>query len=136
MPNKKRLWKLCVRDEFSASHALRHYHGKCESPHGHNFGVEACVKGDALLPEVELLADFKNIKQALKNVLYKLDHCNLNAVSPFDDINPTSENLAFFIFQELKTELNGDPLCSGVTLVSVTVSERSTQSATYMEEEA
>ena len=136
MSRPKGRWKLTVRDEFAAAHALRHYQGKCEALHGHNFGVEACVIGKNLLPDVEMLADFKNIKAALKKTLALLDHHDLNAIGPFDLLNPTSENLAFFIFQQMKKELADDPACTGVTLFSVTVSERAIQSATYMEEDA
>ncbi len=42
------IWRLQIRDEFSAAHALRHYQGKCENMHGHNFTVEICVQGARL----------------------------------------------------------------------------------------
>ena len=58
-------WRLTVRSEFSAAHALRHYQGKCESLHGHNFSVEAVVQGEVLTPDTELLVDFSLIKQDL-----------------------------------------------------------------------
>ena len=66
-------WRLAVRDEFSAGHALRCYHGKCERLHGHNFSVEAVVEGDTLQPGTEFLADFSLLKRDLKAVLEELD---------------------------------------------------------------
>lgn len=134
MNSAKACWILTVKDEFSSAHALRHYQGKCESPHGHNFSVELRVKGNTLTEDTELLVDFKDIKKALKAVLERLDHKNLNFCPPFDTINPSSENLARFIYREARTILAANPACVGVRVHSVTVSERSPQSATYMEE--
>jgi 6-pyruvoyltetrahydropterin/6-carboxytetrahydropterin synthase len=125
----KAFWRLTVRSEFAAAHALRHYKGKCENPHGHNFSVEAVVQGEALTSGTELLVDFSDLKTALAKVLEPLDHKDLSMTPPFDRINPTSENLARHIFQGLK------PLAAGygVSVHAVTVSERSVQSATYLE---
>ena len=123
-------WRLSVRSDFSAAHALRHYRGKCESPHGHNFLVEAVVEGDSLTPETELLVDFSLLKTDLKAVLDTLDHKDLNVTPPFDRINPSSENLSRHIFRALS------PLVAarGVCLHSLTVEEKAAQSATYFEQ--
>ncbi|MDR2162253.1 MAG: 6-carboxytetrahydropterin synthase [Desulfovibrio sp.] len=122
-------WLLTVRSEFSAGHALRHYRGKCENPHGHNFAVEAVVQGDALAPDTGMLADFSLLRQDLNAALAGLDHRDLNQTPPFDEHNPSSENLARHIFRLLS------PLAArrGVRLRSVTVGEKATQSATYCE---
>ena len=127
----KPLWRLAVRSEFAAAHALRHYKGKCEAVHGHNFSVEAVVEGETLSPDTELLADFSDLKRDLAAILETLDHKDLNQVPPFDRINPSSENLARYIYQAM------DPLARkrGVRMREVTVSERGPQSATYMEAE-
>ena len=122
------LWRLTIRSEFCAAHALRHYQGKCERLHGHNYGVEATVEGERLLPETELLLDFTDFKQLLKNALEDLDHHFLNDVPPFDVSNPSAENLSRYIWQRLSPLLPG-----GVRLHSVTVAEKDIQSATYME---
>ena len=125
----KPTWRLRVRDDFSSAHALRHYQGKCENLHGHNFSVEVCVEGDRLAPDTEMLLDFKIIKTELKAVLSLLDHKNLNATPPFDAQNPSSENLARFIYQELARRLAPH----GVRMHEVTVSEKAAQAATYCE---
>ncbi len=124
------IWRLTVRSEFAAAHALRHYQGKCENCHGHNFSVEVCVEGDKLTPDTEMLLDFKIIKQKLKAVLDLLDHKNLNDTPPFDVKNPSSENLAQFIYQELGKRLAQH----GVRMHEVTVAEKAAQSASYCEE--
>ncbi len=124
------LWRLTVHDEFSSAHALRHYHGKCESLHGHNYTVELTVEGRTLTHDTEFLVDFSVLKDLLKEELARLDHTNLNDISPFDTINPTSENLARYLYQKIKQNLKDIP----VHLYSVTVGETSRQSATYKEE--
>ena len=62
-------WKLTVRSEFCAAHALRHYQGKCEHLHGHNYAVEVVVKGYTLSQNTELLMDFGDLKALLKQAL-------------------------------------------------------------------
>lgn len=122
------LWQLTVKSSFCAAHALRHYQGKCEHLHGHNYGVDVVVEGEKLSPDTELLMDFGDLKRLLKEVLDTLDHTHLNEVPPFDQRNPSSENLARHIWQQIATRLP-----EGVRMVSVTVAEKDMQAATYME---
>lgn len=128
-------WRLTVRDEFSAGHALRHYEGKCERMHGHNFAVELTVQGRRLTPDTEMLLDFKVLKTGLKTVLEGLDHRLLNEAPPFDACNPSSENIARHIWRSMTAFLaaHKDPQAREVRLHSVTVAEKGAQSATYME---
>ena len=130
-PTASGSWLLTVRSEFSASHSLRNYGGKCEALHGHNFAVEVVVKGSRLDPDTEILMDFKEIKAILKEVLQPLDHAHLNETPPFDVMNPSSENLARYIHQGMASRVEAH----GVRLASVTVSEKAAQSATYVEED-
>ena len=128
----KKLWRLAVRSEFSAGHALRHCRSKCEALHGHNFSVEMMVEGGSLQEGTELLVDFSVLKARLHEALEGLDHRVLNECAPFDELNPSSENLARHIWQRL-AQVMAEP---GVRLYSVTVGEKADQSATYMEMEA
>jgi len=129
MAKSKGRWRLAITEDFAASHQLRHYEGKCERMHGHNFGVVAEIEGDTLSPDTELLMDFKVLRGNLKAVLEVLDHRHLNEVACFETANPSSENIARFIYKELEERLAG----SGVVVVRVTVSEKPQQSATYFE---
>ncbi len=122
-------WRLAVKLDFSASHQLRNYCGKCENMHGHNFGVEIAVEGDRLTRDTELLMDFKELKAQAKTVLKELDHRNLNEVPFFVKRNPSSENLAMYIHDRLKELLPGH-----VRLVEVSVSEKDSSKATYFED--
>ncbi|MBU1003582.1 MAG: 6-carboxytetrahydropterin synthase QueD [Proteobacteria bacterium] len=127
--SKKGKWRLEITEDFAASHQLRHYEGKCERMHGHNFGVLVAVQGDTLTPDTELLMDFKELRGHLKSVLAELDHRHLNEVEPFTTCNPSSENLARHIYRGLAAKVAG----AGVAVASVTVSEKPGQSATYFE---
>ncbi len=131
----RQFWRLTVRDEFSAGHALRRYQGRCERLHGHNFAVELTVEGERLTPDTELLLDFKTLKSALKETLQELDHQVLNETPPFERINPSSENLARHIWQNVAHRLarSADPQARAVRLFSVSVSEKGSQTATYLE---
>lgn len=115
---------------FSAAHFLREYSGNCENVHGHNFEVEVIVQGDTLQEGSEILMDFKEIKKGLHNIIARLDHTLLNDHPYFKTRNPSSENIARFIFWEFRRILEG----SLVNIVSVSVSETSGKKATYREE--
>lgn len=130
MSEKKGKWRLTVRKDFAAAHQLRHYEGKCERMHGHNFMVEAQVEGDTLSQDTELLVDFKVLKNMLKDILGDMDHCHLNEHPAFAVHNPSSENIARHIYKGLEARLAG----SGVDVKSVSVSEKPAQTATYFEE--
>lgn len=128
----KSLWRLTVRSDFSAAHALRHYEGKCENLHGHNYLVEMVVEGETLTPDTELVADFSLLKKELKAELTIIDHCNLNEIPPFDVINPSAENLAHYLYQNMKRRISKLP----IRMYSITVGETPLQSATYQEIDA
>ena len=123
-------WFLRVRADFSASHQLRHYGGKCEALHGHNFQVEVEVCGKDLDFETGILIDFKILKQHLQTVLDKLDHKHLNDLDEFQENNPSSELLAKFIFQQMKKLLAGER----VKLSYVMVAEKNSSMAFYRED--
>ncbi|HDQ41752.1 MAG TPA: 6-carboxytetrahydropterin synthase QueD [Desulfonatronum sp.] len=124
-------WRLTVADHFSSAHQLRHYQGKCERLHGHNFRVEAQIQGRQLDPKLGVVMDFKELKARLKQVLSELDHCNVNEHPAFQAENPSSENLARFIFKELQAGLD----TPSVRVYSVSVAEGPTSMATYIEDE-
>lgn len=124
-------WRLTVADHFSSAHQLRHYQGKCEQMHGHNFRVEAMIQGGRLDPRLGIVMDFKELKALLKKVLSELDHCNLNDHPAFQAENPSSENLARFIFERLQAALD----LPGVRVCGVSVAEGPASIAAYFEDE-
>lgn len=116
------MYSLKVQGTFSSAHNLRGYKGKCEDLHGHNWIVEITVESDGL-DHLGMVLDFKYLKKRLSAVLEEMDHKYLNKLAYFKKVNPTSENIAEYIYQKLQTKI---PL-----LKSVTVWENSTSCATY-----
>ena len=121
-------WILKIIDTFSAAHFLKNYKGACENLHGHNWKVELEVKGSKL-DQTGLLIDFKELKKILKEILEELDHKLLNEKPPFNRINPSSENIAKFIFDKVSKKLPPH-----VQVKSVTVWESEKACATYTED--
>ncbi len=118
------MFSLKVEGSFSSAHNLRGYKGKCEDLHGHNWRVEIVVKASDL-DDLGMVLDFKYLKNELNAILEKLDHKYLNKLVFFKEINPTSENIAKYIYRKLKSRIT--------FLDSVTVWENSTSCATYGE---
>ena len=118
------MYSIKVEAYFSSAHNLRGYKGKCESLHGHNWKVEVRVAA-AALDKIGMVMDFKVLKDKLNAALEKLDHKYLNKLAYFKKVNPTSENIACYIYEQLKL---GIP-----NIKSVTVWENSTSAATYKE---
>ena len=100
------MYEISVEQHFDAAHFLRGYQGKCEALHGHRFRVVVKV-ASAQVNGIGMAYDFVELKQHLGDVLARFDHTCLNEVSPFDKINPSSENIATTIYGELQPRLAG-----------------------------
>ena len=124
------MYRISVKSGFSAAHNLREYQGKCEKLHGHNWQVEAHFTSPGINRE-GMVIDFTEAKRILKKVLDMLDHNYINEVPPFDKINPTSENIARFVFEKLKKELKE----SSVFIERVEIQETDNSKASYYEKE-
>ena len=116
------MYDIKVRSSFSAAHNLRNYHGKCEHLHGHNWLVEAIFSYKSLDKD-GMAIDFRLAKELLKGVIERLDHSYLNELRLLKGINPTSENIAKFIYDAIKKR-NKD-------IKSVLVWENENSCATY-----
>ncbi|MEA2040843.1 MAG: 6-carboxytetrahydropterin synthase QueD, partial [Thermodesulfobacteriota bacterium] len=101
------MYKLKVISQFAAAHSLRNYDGDCEKLHGHNWKIEVQVTGSKLGKD-GLLIDFRVVKHATKKILDRLDHGFLNELEPFRTLNPSSENIACYLFKALSRELNSE----------------------------
>ena len=120
------MYEITVHSHFSGANRLRYLHGKCEELHGHNWKVEVSVVSNRLGKE-GVVIDFGILKQKVEKVLKPLDHTYLNDLSYFSGIEPSSENIAKYIFDRLKTELKGYQR----NLKKVTAWESETSGATY-----
>jgi len=122
------MYEITIKAVFSAAHSLRDYEGPCSRVHGHNWVVEVVACGERLQPN-GILVDFREIKQVTSEVLSRLDHTNLNEVPPFNKTNPTSENLARWIYEQVRERM----MTSDVNVTRVNVREAETSCASYFE---
>ena len=105
------MFKVSKRMEIAGSHKLDlNYESKCKNMHGHNWIVTVYVKAEKL-NENGMVIDFTHVKRCIHD---RLDHAHLNYVV---DCNPTAENIAFWIAQEV------DLLEPGIKCYKVTVQE-------------
>lgn len=98
-------YTLKIVTDFASAHTLRDYPGQCSRMHGHNWKVEAEVEATRL-DEVGMGIDFKIIKKHTREISDRLDHRYLNEIPPFDQINPTAEHIAAYLYQELSDKIN------------------------------
>ena len=119
------MYELTVKGHFDAAHALRRYPGECRNLHGHTWDIEVTVEGQEL-DDIEIVYDFKRLKDDLDTVLRQFDHTHLNKVAPFDELSPTAENLARVIYDAM-CKLIGDE----VRLKEISVWESPVARITY-----
>ncbi len=118
------MYELTVKSDFAASHLIRHHPGKCKKLHGHTWKVEVVVSGKTL-NSLGMIVDFKIIKNKLNTFLDQLDHTYLNDLPPFKKRNPTTENIARFIFDGFSKQ------CRPLKVKKVTVWESDRTAVTY-----
>ncbi len=121
------MYELKIITEFSAAHNLRNFRGKCEALHGHNWKVEVVVSGEELDGSGVVL-DFAEVKAATSEVMSEIDHRYLNELPFFVEHNPSSENIARYIFERLQKKITGDR----VSVRRVTAWESQDACATYL----
>ncbi len=122
------MYEITTESSFSAAHFLKDYQGPCENLHGHNWLVRVSVRCREL-NEIGIGIDFRDLKGMLRNVLGELDHKNLNEVMNKRNLNPSSENIARFIFDGIKEQLQSNS-CS---MHRVEVFETPGNSTSYFE---
>lgn len=97
---------IFTRFRFEAAHHLPHTPEghKCRKLHGHSYQVSVVVSGEVREPEGWVM-DFAEIRSAFSHCQTRLDHHTLNEIPGLE--NPTSENLAVWIWNELAPRLPG-----------------------------
>lgn len=116
-------FEITAIQKFSASHQLRLNDGSLEPLHGHNWRVKVTVAAQKL-DSIGVVMDFHLLDQLLKQVIAPMHNRHLNELPHFADVNPSAENVAFHIEQNLY-------LPKGISLLSVEVWETSEFSAVY-----
>jgi 6-pyruvoyltetrahydropterin/6-carboxytetrahydropterin synthase len=114
-------YTLKVVTDFAAAHSLRDYPGECRRLHGHNWKVEVEVVASEL-DRLGMAIDFKDVKAAARAAAGELDHQFLNDIPPFDQVNPTAENIAAHLFERIAATLDNERV--QVSAVTVWETER------------
>lgn len=100
------MYTVSIERHFDSAHYLREYDGKCENLHGHRYKVVVSARAGKL-DKIGLAFDFTVLKRKLDAILERYDHTCLNDIKPFNTINPSSENIAATLYNELKPSLEG-----------------------------
>jgi 6-pyruvoyltetrahydropterin/6-carboxytetrahydropterin synthase len=108
--------------QFEAAHLLPRLpkSHKCRRLHGHSFKVEIVVAGE-LDARLGWVMDYADMSKAFRPIYERLDHRFLNEIAGLE--NPTSENIAIWIWNKLKRRL--------ALLTEVTVAETCTAKCVY-----
>jgi len=120
------MFELLLQSHFAAAHNLRGYHGSCERLHGHNWRIDVVLRARQL-DSLGMVVDFRDLKAVLNDLLAAVDHRYLNELPAFQQANPTTENVARWIFDEL-----GGRLPESVAVHKVTAWESDNCGASYM----
>ena len=123
------IFEISVTTEFSAAHSLPGYPGNCAEVHGHNWTVEVFVRCREL-NAIGIGIDFREVKRAIRESVEALDHSCLNEHPSFKELNPSSENIAKFLYRELSARINSE----NAKISRVKVSETPNTGAYYWEE--
>ena len=119
-------FEVMIERNFSSAHQLRGYKGKCENLHGHNYKIEIYARGNEL-DNIGLLVDFVELKAAADEIVLYLDHRNINELPPFDELQPSAENLAKYILERVARRIDDER----VRIYKVRCFETPTSVATY-----
>jgi len=98
------MYEVKINTKFSSAHQLRGYDGKFENLHGHNWGATVIVEAKEL-DTMGVGIDFVVLKKKVDAILSKLDYHNINEVPPFDEQNPSAENIARWLFDQLNADI-------------------------------
>lgn len=120
------MYEITIETHFASAHRLRDYNGECERLHGHNWNVKVSIASEKL-NDLGMVMDFKDLKNKTNKLMDEFDHQYLNEVPPFTELNPTTENIAKYLFDELSKTIDTD----FVKVSKVAVWESPTCSASY-----
>jgi 6-pyruvoyltetrahydropterin/6-carboxytetrahydropterin synthase len=108
------MYELKIITHFSGAHQLKEFEGACESLHGHNWKIEVYVRSETV-DDAGVVIDFRILKKHVRAVVGMLDHKFLNELKPFKNQNPSSENIARHVSEQLALLLKEPVKVSRVT---------------------
>ena len=101
------LYTIRTEGEFESAHSIREYveieNGKFidEPIHGHTWKVEAFISSQKINERTGFAVDFLHVKKKIDELCNYLDHKLINEVSPFDKINPSTENISKWFYENI-----------------------------------
>jgi 6-pyruvoyltetrahydropterin/6-carboxytetrahydropterin synthase len=117
-----------VSARFEAAHFLREYRGISEPLHGHSYKVEADLAARTGGVDSDAIAvDFVSARRKLEALAKRLDYGCINNVPPFDEINPSAENIAEWFAYQLGEAVAGED----AVVLAVTIWEGPVNSVTF-----
>ena len=122
------MYEIYIKRNFSAAHKLCGYVGDCSKLHGHNWKVTVLVQSKKV-DNIGISIDFRKLRAQLDYILKELDHSDLNTIEGFKKINPTSENIAEYIYNKLAKKIK----TKDVKLAKIIISESDNSGAAYFE---
>ena len=100
------MFRIIVENEFTAFHQIMLPDGSREELHEHNWKVYSTVRCEKL-NRMDLAIDFHVLRKMVDNITSKLSGNQLGNHDYFEKHNPSAENVAFYIYGELKSKLGG-----------------------------
>ena len=120
------MWEISTETAVAAAHQLRLTPGEGERLHGHNWRIKATVRADQLDAR-GFVMDFNELSPMLRATVEPYEHVFLNEIAPFDDVNPTAENIARVVADALAAKVDDER----VKVARVEVWENDTCAAVY-----
>ncbi len=120
------MWEISQETVVAAAHQLRFAPGEGERLHGHNWRIKATVRANKLDASGFVLC-FNAFGKTLRDLVEPYEHAFLNEIAPFMDLNPTAENLARVIAEDLAKKVDDDR----VKVARIEVWENDTCCANY-----
>ena len=99
------MWEISHETYVGAAHQLRIASGEGERLHGHNWKIKATLRANAL-DRAGFVVDFALLGKTLRDLVEPYEHVLLNEIPPFDDVEPTAENIARVVADGLAAKLD------------------------------
>ncbi len=101
------MWEISSETVVAAAHQLRFAPGEGERLHGHNWRIRATVRAKAL-DSRGFVVDFNELGPLLRKLVEPYEHVFLNEIKPYDTVNPTAENIAMVVADDLAAAFDND----------------------------
>jgi 6-pyruvoyltetrahydropterin/6-carboxytetrahydropterin synthase len=98
------MWEISAEILLAARHQIRGVPDEGGRVHAHRWAIKAFVRA-AALDRIGWVLDFQELERALRRLVAPYEGAFINDVPPWNDVNPTRENLARFIAEGLAREL-------------------------------